>query len=278
MFISTVPQGHCRIIERFGKPVAVQNSGLRFKFPFIDKVKDVSAIWGVETNKDGKYIELTEQIKDTKPREYITKDNVKVSADCVMRWRIIDPIKAVYEVDQLHKSIIETVLNSMRGEIGSRELDNVLAARQIITESILANVAPTLNRWGVQLTGVELQEIKTDEATADAMRQQIEAERASRAKAAIARGEAEATIAKAEAEKKAAILKAEGINESLKIIAESENMYLKIVSDIVGKEDAVKILLTQKTIDGFSALTSKPGDKFYIPSNVRGFINFGDER
>ena len=201
MFISTVPQGHCRVIERFGKPISVQRSGLRFKIPLIDKVKKVSDIWGTETNKDDFFIELTEQITDTPPREYFTKDNVKVTSDCVMRWRIVDPVKAIYEVDNLHRSIKETVLNSMRGEIGSRELDNVLSARQSISESILANISPTLSRWGIQLTSVELQELKTDNATAGAMLQQLEAERRSRAIAAQAKGEAEAILARANAEK-----------------------------------------------------------------------------
>ena len=277
MFISSIPQGHCRVIERFGKPVCVQGSGLHFKIPILDTVKDVSKIWGGETNKGGIFIELTEQITDTPPREYFTKDNVKVSADCVMRWRIVDAIKAVYEVDHLHRSIKETVLNSMRGEIGSRELDDVLSARQAISESILANITPTLNRWGIQLTSVELQEVKTDDATADAMRQQLEAERKSRAIAAQAKGEAEAILAKANAEKDASILKAQGINESLKIIAEAEKAYLEQISSSVGKEDAAKILMAQKTIDGFAIISSKQGDKVYIPSNVAGFINFGDK-
>lgn len=277
MFISTVPQGHCRVIERFGKTISVQRSGLRFKIPLIDKVKKVSDIWGTETNKDDFFIELTEQITDTPPREYFTKDNVKVTSDCVMRWRIVDPVKAIYEVDNLHRSIKETVLNSMRGEIGSRELDNVLSARQSISESILANISPTLSRWGIQLTSVELQELKTDNATAGAMLQQLEAERRSRAIAAQAKGEAEAILARANAEKSASVLKAQGINESLKIIAEAEKSYLEQISVSVGKEDAAKILMAQKIIDGFAIISSKPGDKVYIPSNVGGFISFNDK-
>lgn len=250
---------------------------MRFKIPILDKIKDVSPLWGEETNKNGIFIELTEQITDTPPREYFTKDNVKVSADCVMRWRIVDAIKAIYEVDNLHRSIKETVLNSMRGEIGSRELDNVLSARQAISESILANITPTLSRWGIQLTSVELQEVKTDDATADAMRQQLEAERKSRAIAAQAKGEAEAILAKANAEKDASILKAQGLNESLKIVAEAEKAYLEQISSSVGKEEAAKILMAQKTIDGFAIISSKQGDKVYIPSNVGGFINFGEK-
>ena len=201
MFISTIPQGHCRIIERFGKPIAVQHSGLRFKIPIIDKVKNVSAIWGGNANKEGVFIELTEQLIDTKPRNYITSDNVKVVADCVIRWRIVDPIKAVYEVDNFYRSLTETILNSMRGEIGSRSLDSAIKSRHEISESVLSNVSDTLSRWGVQLIAIELQEIKTDSETETAMRQIIEAERRSKAIAAEAKGVAEATIAKAEAEK-----------------------------------------------------------------------------
>ena len=194
-----------------------------------------------------------------------------------MRWRIVDAIKAIYEADNLHRSIKETVLNSMRGEIGSRELDNVLSARQAISESILANITPTLSRWGIQLTSVELQEVKTDDATADAMRQQLEAERKSRAIGAQAKGEAEAILAKANAEKDASILKAQGLNESLKILAEAEKAYLEQISSSVGKEEAAKILMTQNTIDGFAIISSKQGDEVYIPPKVGGFITFGEK-
>ncbi len=277
MLFSTVPQGHCRIIERFGKPVAVQQSGLRIVWPFIDSVKNVSH-WGGNTNKQGIFIELTEQITDTSPRDYITSDNVKVRTDAVIRWRIIDPLKAVYEVDNLHRSLVETVLNSLRSEFGARKLDAVIKEQQEISDVVSANVVKTVATWGIQLTAVEVQELKLDPETETAMRQISEAERRSKAIAAEAKGKAEATRAQAEAEKAAAILKAQGINESLKIIAESENSYLETLSKTISKEDAVKILLTQKTIDGFEILTSKPGDKFYIPSNIRGFINFGDEK
>ena len=85
MFISSIPQGHCRVIERFGKPVCVQGSGLRFKIPILDKIKDVSPLWGDETNKNGIFIELTEQITDTPPREYFTKDIRDCSQDTASR-------------------------------------------------------------------------------------------------------------------------------------------------------------------------------------------------
>ena len=103
MFCKTIPQGHCLVVERFGKPVRVANSGLHFFVPFFDSAKRVSEDWGGETNKNGIFVELTEQMVDTKPRSYFTKDNVQVSVDCICRWRIMDPIKAIYEVDHLHQ-------------------------------------------------------------------------------------------------------------------------------------------------------------------------------
>lgn len=101
MFISIVPQAHCRIIERFGKPVRIQNSGLVFRIPILEQVKNVSAKWGHYANDNGVFIQLTEQILDTQPRECITRDNAKVSVNCIIRWRIVDPIKAVYDVEDL---------------------------------------------------------------------------------------------------------------------------------------------------------------------------------
>lgn len=129
MLSKIIPQGHCVIVERFGKPVRVAQSGLRFFLPGLDKLKNVSAAWDDRTNRDGVFIELTEQICDTGSRECFTKDNVKLIVDCVYRWRVTDPIKAVYEVDQLHKSLKESVLGEIRSFIGKNELNTVLASR-----------------------------------------------------------------------------------------------------------------------------------------------------
>ncbi len=279
LFIGIVEQGHCRIVERFGKPVRIQRSGLAFTWPILENHKDVSRIWAGITHDetDGTLIELTEQITDPGEREYISKDNVKLYANCVYRWRIIDPIKAVYDVDQLHKSINETVLNSMRSELGGRNLDIILSSRKELNEKVLSVVSTTLLRWGIQLTSIELQEVRTDDDTASAMLQQMEAERKSRAIASQAEGEASAITTKAEAEKNASILKAEGISQSLKMIAEAERNYLTSLSEIVGEKEAAKILIAQKTLDGFSMITKNPCDKVYIPSNINAFLSFTEK-
>lgn len=273
--ISTIPQNHCRIIERFGKPVKYQNSGLAIKIPILDKIKNVSSEWGIHTNKQGIFIELSEQITDTKPRECITKDNAKVLVDAVINWRILDPIKAVYEVDQLHQSLNQATLNAIRSEIGGNELDYALQARTTLNEKIAARLSDTFGKWGLQLIRVEIQELKTDDATSAAMLQQLDAERKSRAAKLEAEGQARATIEKAKADREASILRADGQAKALELLATAEKKYLDTLSETIGATEANKILLAQKVLDGYSVISENPGDKVFIPSNVQSFLELG---
>ena len=274
--ITIIPQSHCRIIERFGKPVKVQKSGLAIKIPVLDSVKDVSTDWGGDANKQGVFIELSEQVTDTHPRECITRDNAKVMVDAVVSWRIIDPIKAVYEVDQLHQSLLQTVLNAVRAEVGGNELDYALQARTELNEKITSRLVDTLSKWGLQLLRVEIQELKTDDATSAAMLQQLDAERKSRASKLEAEGQAKATVEIAKADRDAAILRAEGQAKALEITASAEKSYLETLATAIGADEANKILLAQKVIEGYSLISGNPGDKVFIPSNVQSFIELGN--
>jgi regulator of protease activity HflC (stomatin/prohibitin superfamily) len=270
--ITTIPQNHCRIIERFGKPVKVQHSGLAFKLPLIDKVLDVSDRWQGETNKEGSFIELSEQIIDTNPRECITKDNAKVTVDCVISWRVINPIKAVYEVDHLHQSLLQATLNVIRSEIGLRNLDEALAARAHLNERIVAGLVDTVNKWGIQILRVEIQELNTDDQTSKAMLQQLEAERRSRALSSEAEGQAEATIKAARADRESRVQRAEGQAKALGIVAAAERDYLDTLSESIGAGEAARILLAQKVIDGFDRISQNPADKVFLPSSMSGIL------
>ena len=257
MFIKVVPQAHCVIVERFGRPVRVAHSSIRIFIPIFERLKDVSTVWGTgiqSTNKKGVFIELSEQLRDAKDRECFTKDNVKLSVNCAYRWRIIDPIKAVYEVDELHKSIEEAVLGEVRAYVGQNDLNTVLSTRAKISEHVVTVVSETIRRWGVNLTGLEVQELRADDATQDAMRQQLEASRRSEAIKLEAQGKAFAMVQEAEAANKAASLRAEG-----------EQEYLKAIVGAVGEEAAAKILITQKTLDAYKLITENPASKVFMP-------------
>ena len=268
MFIFTVPQGHCAVVEMFGKPTAVKKSGLQFYIPFLQGLKDVSTMWGSNTNKNGCYIELTEQLLDTQPRSCITKDNATMQVNCIIRWRILDPIKALYEVQNLHQSLVELVLNELRSLIGSRNLDEILSSRSEISEKVSVAVANTASRWGLSITSIEIKELTTDAETKEAMMRQMEAERVSRSIALKAEGESTAKVRLAESEKQAAILRAQGASEALRLTAEAEAAYLEKLTAIIGAEAAAKVLMSRQALEGYATITSNPAAQVYLPNGV----------
>ena len=279
-----VPQGHCVIVTRFGKPVGVRNSGLHFLIPWLDETQDVGEAWGEETckplypgakeKKDRKYIfiELSEQRTNTDSRPCHTKDNVQVDVDCLIRWRVTDPIKAYYEVDHLHETLQETVLSEVRAAVGNRTLDEVISQRTAISEKVVQNVIKTTSRWGIAVSGLEIQKLEMDEKTKEAMLKQMEAERISRAIALEAEGKSKAILTQSIAEKQAAITKAQGQAEALRLQAEAEKDYVQKIAEVIGAEAAAKVLLTRQTLEGYATISSNPADKVYLPNNVRAII------
>lgn len=271
--IYTVPQSHCVVLERFGRFSRIQHDGLQFRIPILEQVRRVDS-WGDVANKRRFVIELTEQQTDTPSRQTHTKDNVPVTANASVYWRITDPRKALYEVDVLPRAVSDVALNALRSNIGSMELDTVLSERQELNRRIEAQLAETGEKWGIIFTRVEIQELTTDSDVASAMIQQMDAERRRRAVVAEAEGEAEAEVKIAEAQKQAAILRAEGQAQALVTIADAEQKYLNALAGQSDKESAANILVAQKYIDGFNAITKNPAHKVFIPNNFGGLFGF----
>lgn len=274
-----VPQNHCAVVEVFGKPTKTLKSGLNIIFPMFGlwhKLKDVSSDWKDVTNKDGVFIELSEQLYDVPARGCATSDNVEIGVDCVLRWRITDPLKAIYSVDHLHATIREKVLSEVRGQVGQRTLDSLLSARAKMSDEIITSISGTLAKWGITVTGVEIQQLRFDENVRAAMLQQMEAERKARAIALEAEGTRKSIETKAEAEKNASITAAEGLRASLAITAQAQKEYLSELASIVGVESATKILLNMQTLNGYDTISKNAADKVYLPSNLPAMINIKD--
>ena len=271
--IYTVPQSHCVIIERFGKFARIQREGMHFKLPFMEKVRCVPE-WGDQANKRGYQIELTEQRIDTPKRQCHTQDNVMVTANAVVYWRIVDPRKAVYEVDELTKSVSDVALNALRATVGSIELDDVLSRRVDLSEKISALLADTGEKWGIQFTRIEIQELETDSKVARSMQQQMDAERQRRSIIAKAEGSSEAKVKVAEAEKQATIIRAEGHAKALEIVAHAEQQYLMTVGMGVSDTQAAKLLMAQKFIEGFQVISTNPAHKVFLPNNFQALFSF----
>lgn len=275
--IYTVPQNHVVLIKRFGKHSRVQRGGLRFKIPVIETIKEVFE-WDGVANKNGIFIELSEQQTDTPPRQCQTLDNVTIDANASVYWRITDPVRAVYDIDILPKSITDVALNSLRSNIGKIKLDQLLSERQNLNQKIAAQLTESISKWGVTLTRVEIQEINYSSETAEAMMQEMTAERKKRALIAEAEGEAEAEITKANADANATLIKAKAQAEAIKLIADAESDYIMKLKINSNSEIAGQILISQKYIDGMKTISNNPSDKVFLPNSFQGLFDISSNK
>lgn len=268
----TVKQAHVVIIERFGKFARVQRQGICFRFPFIEKIKRLPE-WGTVGVKEGHLIELTEHQTNTPPRHCHTKDNVTVMANASVYWKIIDPAKAVYEVDHLPNAVSDVSLNTLRSIIGTMNLDEILSNRERVNERVSSELHQTASKWGVQFTRVEIQELTTSDETAKAMQQEMEAERKKRAMVAEADGNFARQTREAKGEQESMILRAQGQVEAMMLIAKAESDYLEMLTQKVGKEMAAQLLLADKYLQGMDKITKNPGDKTFLPNNFSAILS-----
>lgn len=275
--IYTIPQNHVVLIKRFGKHSRVQRDGLRFKLPFIESFKTVHD-WNGDANKNGYFIELSEQQTDTPPRQCQTQDNVTIDANASIYWRITDPVKAVYDIDVLPKSIADIALNALRANIGKIKLDQVLSERQNLNQKIAAQLAETASKWGVTFTRVEIQEINYSSETAEAMMQEMTAERKKRALMAEAEGEAQAEVTKANAEANATLIRAQAQADAIKLIAEAESVYISKLKENTTPEIAGQIIMSQKYIDGMKTISNNSADKVFLPNSFQGMFEISTNK
>ncbi len=255
-----VPQSHVTVLTRFGKFSRVLKQGLRARIPLLEKVYRVN--WGEVANENGIYIEMTEQVSDTSPKECHTKDNVPVKIDASVYWRIIDVTKALFEVDMLPSALMDSCLNALRAEIGKLSLDQVLSSRRELSEKVAASLMEVSTKWGVAVSRVEIQELSTSDETAEAMRMEMAAERRRRANVLEAEGQAEAKMKTAEAEAYA-----------IKIKAEAEAEYISKLSATLGPEQIGQMLMLEKVLEGYKQIASSPSSKVFLPSNIQTLIS-----
>jgi len=239
--VKIINQGDQALVEALGKYNGKKlEPGLNFLLPVYHKVVYRDTI--------------REKVLDVPPQQCITRDNVSISVDAVVYWRIMDMEKAYYKVENLRDAMVNLVLTQIRAEMGKLELDQTFTARSEVNEVLLRELDIATDPWGVKVTRVELRDIVPSKAVQESMELQMSAEQKKRAailtsegereaavnsakgraeaqvldaearqKAAIMEAEAQqkATILKAQAERKQAALKAEGTAEALKIVAQT---------------------------------------------------------
>ena len=206
MFYS-VPQGHVAILERWGKFESILEPGFNYHNPLTASVKRLKT-WGDMANKEGWLIERAEQHQETGSRTCQTLDNVSIKVSVAIYWRIIDPQKAVYDVDSLPQAVNDLALNVLRSEVGKMKLDEVFSRRQAINTTLHNAIRERSDRWGIEFRGVEIRELTYADNVAQAMMKQMTAEKEKLAAVTKAEGKAEAAVKEAEADAQVERIKA----------------------------------------------------------------------
>jgi regulator of protease activity HflC (stomatin/prohibitin superfamily) len=209
--IKIVPQATVMLVERLGRFSRVAASGLNILVPFLDKPRAV--FW---TNMRGGItsIDLREQYLDLPPQPVITRDNVTIHVDSVVYWQITDPVKAVYEMNDLVGGIVQLTITGMRAVMGDMDLDHTLSQRDQINGKLRLILDEATDKWGVKVTRVDVKNIDPPEDVRVTMEKQMTAERNRRALVLQAEGERQAAITRAEGEKQAAVTRSEGEKQS----------------------------------------------------------------
>lgn len=287
MALVIIPQSETRIIERLGKYYATLQPGINIIIPFIDRAKEIVVL------ERGRYsysrsIDLREQVYDFPKQNVITKDNVQTEINALLYFQIVDPFKAVYEINNLPNAIEKLTQTTLRNIIGELELDQTLTSRDTINTKLRAVLDDATNKWGIKVNRVELQDIMPPTSVLAAMEKQMQAERNKRAtiltsegkKAADilqSEGEKTAIINRAEAAKQEAILNAEGEAQARIRKAEAEAVAIQKITEAVGKStNPANYLLAQKYIKMLQEVAQ--GDKtktVYLPyeaTNLMGSI------
>lgn len=192
------------LVIRLGKYHSTVGSGLNIIIPYIDQLITV---------------DMREQVMSVLPQQVITKDNVGVTVDAVIYYKVVDPVKAEFEIENFNVAATTLAQTNLRNLIGDKQLDETLTARDHINTSLRQVLDEATNPWGVKVTKVELQKIDPPQDITEAMSRQMKAEREKRARILEAQGLREASILQAEGEAQAVKLRAEAQANAIKQVA-----------------------------------------------------------
>ncbi len=258
-----VPQANAYVVERLGAYYTTWETGIHVKIPIIDRV--------------AKRVSLKEAVVDFPPQPVITKDNVTMSIDTVVFYRIIDPKLYTYGVERPMMAIENLTATTLRNIIGDMELDSTLTSRDTINSQITTVLDEATDAWGIKINRVELKNIMPPKEIQDSMEKQMKAERERREKILQAEGEKKAAILVAEGEKESAILRADAVKESKIREAEGEAAaILKIQEataagiEMINKVNPSKEFISIKALESFEKAADGQATKIIIPSEIQG--------
>ena len=286
--LKIIKQSQVVVIERLGRYHSTLESGINIIWPIIDVPRKInwfndkglassSAEFGMEYARVDR-IDLRETVFDFPKQSVITKDNVNVEINALLYFQIMDPVRAVYEIEDLPLAIEKLTQTTLRNVIGELELDQTLSSRDTINSKLQLILDEATNKWGVKVNRVELQDIHPPIEIQEAMNKQMMAERERRARVLEAEGlktasilksegEKESEINLAEAAKNSEILRAEGLAKAKIRLAEAEKESIELISKSIDKNgDPINYLIAIKYIETLEKMVEGDDNKtIYMP-------------
>jgi regulator of protease activity HflC (stomatin/prohibitin superfamily) len=276
MSIKIVNTGYQVVVERFGQFYKVLDPGWHFVIPFVDFVR--------------RRVTTKQLILDIEPQSVITKDNVKISIDNVIFYKIMNAKDAVYNIENYKAGIIYSTITNMRNIVGNMSLDEVLSGRDVINMELLKVIDEITDAYGIKILSVEIKNIIPPGEIQAAMEKQMRAERDKRAtilqaegekQSAIARaeGEKQSKILQAEAEKEANIRRAEGLKESqlleaegkaraIEEIAKAQAGAVEVVNRAIIESGTNEVVIALKQVEALQEMAKNPANKLIIPTDA----------
>jgi len=274
--IKVVQTGYVYVIERLGQFYKVLEPGWHFVIPFVDYVRAK--------------VSIKQQILDIEPQNVITKDNVKISVDNVIFYKVMNAKDAIYNIENYKSGIVYSTITNMRNIIGEMTLDEVLSGRDKINAELLKVIDQLTDAYGIKILSVEIKDITPPDEIRQAMEKQMKAERDKRATIlqaegekqsaiAVAEGQKQAKILQAEAEKEANIRKAEGLRQSqileaegkakaIEAIAEAQAKAIELVNKAILDSGTNETVIALKQIEALQEMAKNPANKLIIPDKL----------
>ncbi|HEX6969080.1 MAG TPA: SPFH domain-containing protein [Micromonosporaceae bacterium] len=248
--VRIVPQQRMDVVERLGRYRRTLTPGLNLLVPFIDSVRSK--------------VDMREQVVSFPPQPVITSDNLVVSIDSVLYFKVVDPVRATYEIADFLEAIEQLTVTTLRNVIGSLDLERTLTSREEINRHLSGVLDETTGRWGIKVTRVEIKAIEPPPSIRDSMEKQMRAERDRRAAILNAEGHKQSQILMAEGEKQAAVLRADGDRQARILQAEGQAKAIRTVFDAIHQANPSQKVLAYQYLQALPQIANGQANKMWI--------------
>jgi len=232
MFIKILREYERAVVFTLGRFTSVKGPGLIIIIPILQQIER---------------LELRTIVMDVPSQDVISRDNVSVKVNAVIYFRVIDPERAIIQVENFHNATSQLAQTTLRAVLGKHELDDMLSQREKLNNDIQADLDKQTDAWGIKVANVEIKHVDIDESMIRAIAKQAEAERERRAKVIHAEGELQAS---------------EKLLEAANILGQNQNAmqlrYLQTLTEIAGeKSSTIAFPIPMNIMGAFTKMVEK---------------------